>query len=111
MERETTKAPGRFAPCCWEWPSIAAASFAKARITLESVDLEWPPVSLATNYFEVLCMVREGGNANLKKARALFAESEKAMPSVPSDDDVANHAPDRLLMWLAYKEAKAALDA
>ncbi len=83
--------------------------FAKARVTLETVDLEWPPVALATDYFEVLCMVREGGNANLTKARALFGETEKKMPAVPSDDEAAKQAPERLLMWLAYKEAKAVL--
>lgn len=54
-------------------------------------------------------MVREGGNANLSKARALFAQTEKKMPAVPSDADLAKQAAERLVMWLAYKEAKAVL--
>ena len=88
-----------------------SGEYAKALATLATVDLEWPPVALATNYYEVLCMVREGGNDNLRKARALFSETESKMPPVPSDDDAASQGGDRLLMWLAYKEAKAALDA
>ncbi|MFK7850479.1 MAG: protein kinase [Akkermansiaceae bacterium] len=110
QERPDDKGMQAFRTMLAGMAQFRCGNFSKAKATLESVDLKWPPVAQASNYYEVLCMIYEGGDENLEKARELFTNTENEMPSIPSDDQIEDKAPDKLIVWLAYKEAKALLD-
>ena len=70
-----------------------------------------PPLQATARFFHAMSLFQQGKEA---EARQRFAEAEAQMPPLPADEKqpLANGADaDSVIVWLAYKEAKALLQA
>ena len=69
----------------------------------------WPSVQCPSRFFRAMILFRQGKAA---EARQLFSEAEALMKPLPAADRLALQSEittDEIIVWLAYKEARAML--
>lgn len=85
--------------------------YSEAEDTLAALSTEFKMIRQPAAYYRVMSMIRQGKPDKREEARRLFDETEQDMLPLPAEEQIEDQNHDQLILWLAYKEAKALLEA
>ena len=92
-----------------EYRSGNDAAAQEALLAAANADPSNPPVTGIAAFYRAMSLFRQGKHDEARKLALAAAAKMKPLPKDEQNPLANNATPDDLILWLAYKEAKAML--